>query len=103
MKSVKWTKRALKDLNKITVFNSELMGKEKAVKIAMEIIESPEILTNSKFDFEKLGSIDENFIHLKREYRKIFFKNYKITYRLGNSEIYITRVFDVRQNPNKNK
>jgi len=33
-KPVTWTKRALKDLNKVSIFNSKSLGKEKALEIA---------------------------------------------------------------------
>ncbi|AUS06966.1 type II toxin-antitoxin system RelE/ParE family toxin [Pseudotamlana carrageenivorans] len=103
IKPVKWTKRALKDLNKISIFNVKRMGKQKALAIAHNIIDASKILENTAYDFENIGSVDEAFDHLKLEYRKIFYKNYKITYRNGKTKIYITRVFDSHQNPNKNK
>ena len=103
IKPVKWTKRALKDLSKITVFNAKNISKEKALKIAHLLINAPKILENTEYDFNDIGAIDESFKHLKYEYRKLFYKNYKITYRKGKTKIYITRVFDMRQNPNKNK
>jgi plasmid stabilization system protein ParE len=102
-KPVAWTKRALKDLNQITIFNVKALDKEKALQIAHKIIDFPKILENPDYDFKNIGSSDESFSHLKREYRKIFYGSYKITYRNGKSKIYITRVFDTRQNPNKNK
>lgn len=102
-KSVKWTKRALKDLNQISVFNAKTIGKSKALAIAHSIVDAPKILENKDYDFKNIGSIDETFNHLKQEYRKIFHGHYKITYRNGRTKIYITRVFDTRQNPNKNK
>jgi len=102
VKPVTWTKRALKDLNKLSIFNSGLLGKEKALEIAHKIVDAPQILENPEYDFKNIGSIDESFTHLKQEYRKIFYKNYKITYRNGKTKIYITRVFDTRQNPKKN-
>ncbi|MDO6761100.1 type II toxin-antitoxin system RelE/ParE family toxin [Tamlana sp. 2_MG-2023] len=103
IKPVVWTKRALKDLNKISVFNSKTIGKKKALEIAHNVIDAPKILENSNYDFKNIGSIDESFSHLKQEYRKIFYDNYKITYRNGKTKIYITRVFDTRQYPGKNK
>lgn len=103
VKPVKWTRRALKDLNKISVFNANAIGKEKALEIAHKLIDAPKILENTEYDFKNIGTIDEAFSHLKYEYRKIFFRNYKITYRNGKTKIYITRVFDMQQNPNKNK
>ena len=103
IKSIVWTKRGLKDLKKISEFNVETQGKKKALEIAHNIINAPKILENSEYDFENIGSVDYSFSHLKQEYRKIFSEGYKITYRKGKTKIYITRVFDTRQNPNKNK
>ena len=103
VKPVKWTKRALKDLSKITVFNAKNIGKENALETAHKLIDAPKILANTEYNFKNIGTIDDAFNHLKSDYRKIFYKNYKITYRNGKTKIYITRVFDMRQNPNKNK
>jgi hypothetical protein len=52
-----------------------------------------------------MGSVDEEFKHLKRKYRKLIEKHIKITYRLSKSQptVYINRVFDTRQQPSKNK
>lgn len=52
-----------------------------------------------------MGAIDEEFKHLKREYKKLIVRNIKITYRLSSSYpiVYINRVFDTRQDPLKNK
>jgi len=102
VKPVKWTRRALKDLSKITVFNAKTIGKEKALKTAHKLIDAPKILENVEYDFKNIGTVDESFSHLKYEYRKIFYQNYRIKYRNGKTKIYITRVFDMRQNPRKN-
>ena len=101
IKPVYWTTRAVKDLEKTTRFNALQYGFEKAVEIALEIQESTKILESS--DFSEIGAVDENFAHLAREYRKLIQHHCKITYREGKSKIYINRVFDTRQNPNKNK
>lgn len=102
-KPVKLTTRALKDLEKISKFNAEILGKDKAKEIAILIVEATRILENQEYDFKNIGSVDEFFSYLKREYRKIFYKRYKITYREGKTKIYVVRFFDTRQNPNKNK
>jgi len=73
------------------------------VAISNELITTIEILENKTFDFSKIGSVDYEFMHLKRSYRKLINGNYKITYREGFEKIYINRIFDTRQNPNKNK
>lgn len=101
IKPVFWTTRALKDLEKTTRFNALLYGFTKAIEIATEIRKSTEILENS--NFSEIGSVDEDFLHLKRKYRKLIHHHCKITYRESKTKIYINRVFDTRQNPNKNK
>lgn len=101
IKPVYWTNRAIKDLEKVTRFNAIIYGFDKAILIATELRESTEVLENS--NFKEIGSIDEDFVHLKHEYRKLIHNYCKITYREGKTKIYINRVFDTRQNPNKNK
>jgi plasmid stabilization system protein ParE len=100
-KPVFWTNRAIKDLEKVTRFNIKLFGFNKAIEIANEIQGETEILESK--DLNKIGSIDEDFTHLKFEYRKLIHYHCKITYREGKDKIYINRIFDTRQNPNKNK
>lgn len=102
-KPVFWTTRAVKDLEKATRFNALLYGFDKAKQIALELQKGTEILENSNYDFSKIGSVDNEFAHLKRNYRKLIDGHFKITYREGKIKIYINRIFDTRQNPNKNK
>ena len=101
IKPVYWTNRAIKDLEKVTRFNATLHGFKKAIVIATELRKTTEILENS--NFKEIGAVDEDFVHLKYEYRKLIHHHCKITYREGKTKIYINRVFDTRQNPNKNK
>ena len=103
IKSIVWTKRGLKDLKKVSKFNAEIKGKKKALEIAHNIINAPKILENPEYDFKNIGSVDDSFSHLKQEYRKIFSEGCKITYRKGKTKIYVTRVFDTRQSPNRDK
>lgn len=98
-----WTKRASRDLEKITKFNKVIFGNKKAFEISKELVRRPNILRKSNIQTIKIGQVDYSFNHLKREYRKLLTGYYKITYRIGNEKIYIIRVFDSRQNPNKNK
>ncbi len=103
IKPVVWTHRATKDLEKVTKFNLKLYGKSKALEISTNLRKSTEILESTSLDVTQYGQIDETFQHLKHEYRKLINNHCKITYRIGNSSIYVVRVFDTRQNPNKNK
>jgi plasmid stabilization system protein ParE len=102
-KPVFWTTRAVKDLEKATRFNAVLYGFDKAKQIALELQKGTEILENSNYDFSKIGSTDYEFVHLRRNYRKLIHSHFKITYREGKTKIYINRIFDTRQNPSKNK
>jgi plasmid stabilization system protein ParE len=102
-KPVFWTTRATKDLEKTTRFNTNLYGFKKAISIALSIQKTTMILENSNYDFSEIGSVDTDFSHLKRNYRKLIDGHCKITYREGKTKIYINRIFDTRQNPNKNK
>lgn len=85
------------------IIESWKYGFDKAIQIALKLQKGTEILENSKYDFSEIGSIDAEFAHLKRNYRKLIDGHFKITYREGKTKIYINRIFDTRQNPNKNK
>ena len=100
---VELTSRALKDLQKIREFNDLLFGVIKSKEIIQTIFQAIESLEIPHFDYTELGAVDEDFVHLKYEYRKLIEKHYKITYRKSNNKIYVVRIFDTRQNPNKNK
>ena len=75
-------------------------GRQKSVEFASELRMSTEILSTTSF--KDIGSVDEDCLHLQRQYRKLIFKHYKITYREGKTNIYINKVFDTRRNPKKN-
>ena len=98
-----FTTKALKDFEKITRFNTFFLGFEKSKSVTYDIIKCIEILENPVYDFFKIGSVDSEFAHLKRNYRKLIHSYYEITYRKGNDKIHSNRIFDTRQNPKKNK
>ena len=100
---VQLTSRALKDLQNVRGFNDLLYGVSKSKKIINTIFETIEILENPDVDFTEIGAIDEDFVHLKYDYRKLITSHYKITYRKNKSKKYVVRIFDTRQNPNRNK
>ncbi|MBI9065469.1 MAG: type II toxin-antitoxin system RelE/ParE family toxin [Marinilabiliaceae bacterium] len=98
-----WTSRAIKDLRQVYDFYTRQIGEEKAFAIVQGILDKVDVLSDGKF--VKIGAIDEEFKHMKRQYKKLIEKNIKITYRLSASNpiVYINRVFDTRQDPTKNK
>ena len=93
---VQLTSRALKDLQKVRGFNDLLYGVSKSKEIINTIFETIEILENPDVDFTEIGAIDEDFVHLKYDYRKLITSHYKITYRKNKSKIYVVRIFDTR-------
>lgn len=100
---ISWTSRAKKDLRRVYIFYTELAGEEKAFEIITRLLGQVDMLSDGKY--VKMGAIDEQFRHLKHEYKKLIEKNIKITYRLSTSKptVYINRVFETRQHPSKNK
>ena len=98
-----WTERSLKDLNKIHSFNAKQLGFAKALEITHGIIERIGTLEDTSFDYLQTAAKDEAFLHLRNTYRKFIEGHYKITFREGKTKVYINRIFDTRQNPNKNK
>jgi plasmid stabilization system protein ParE len=103
MYEIKWTSRAVRDLRKIYHFYTDQRGEEKAFSLVQSILRKVDVLSDKRFT--GMGAIDEEFKHLKREYKKLIVRNIKITYRLSSSHpiVYINRVFDTRQDPLKNK
>ena len=100
---IKWTSRAIKDLRKVYNFYMEFTGDTKAFELILKILERVDFLSDKRF--VEMGAIDEEFRHLERKYKKLIEGDIKITYRLSTtgSVVYINRVFDTRQHPNKNK
>ena len=52
-------------------------------------------------EFPEMGAVDENLTYLKLGHRKLIEGNYKIVYRVAENAIFITDVFDTRQDPAK--
>lgn len=102
-KEIIWTNRSVKDLRKVYNFNKDLHGEEKSFELIQQIIVRIEFLTDRTFT--EMGLLDNDFAHLKRDYRKLIEGYHKISYRESKdkSKIYVNRIFDTRQHPSKNK
>jgi plasmid stabilization system protein ParE len=98
-----WTSRAKNDLRKVYAFYTDLAGESKAFEIVEKILNRVDVLADRRF--VEMGAVDEQFQHLKHDYKKLIENNIKITYRLSTSNpiVYINRVFETRQHPAKNK
>lgn len=99
MKQIIWTNFAISELKNIFLYYRMVAGDKVAVKIRKSIFNSTKPLIKHPF----IGSIEENLIDLKQEHRYLVEGNYKIIYRVDKNNIYITDIFDCRQNPSKMK
>jgi len=92
-----WTETAKNDLKNIFNFIKSEININKAQLIVFQIIDETSVLQN----MPEAGQKEPKFEHLKNEYRRLIFKHYKIVYHISAELVYINRVFDSRQNPNK--
>jgi plasmid stabilization system protein ParE len=74
-------------------------GEKTAEKIKKSIFTATKTLLKQPL----IGSLEQNLSQLKEGHRFIVEGNYKIIYRLIDNDIYITDIFDCRQNPTKMK
>ena len=72
-------------------------------KVAIKIRKSIFTATRQLIAQPFIGAVEENLFELKQEHRYLVEGNYKIIYRIINNDIYITDIFDCRQNPQKLK
>lgn len=52
-------------------------------------------------DYPNMGKKEEYLEHLNLGHRTLIEGNYKIIYRIQDKTIYVTDIFDTRQNPKK--
>jgi toxin ParE1/3/4 len=96
---VVWTKFAFNSLKEIHKYYKENVSKTIADNIKDNILAS----TSQLETHPKSGAIEELLNELKEEHRFIIRGNYKIIYKIKDKIIFITDVFDTRQDPVKIK
>ncbi|HNW97375.1 MAG TPA: type II toxin-antitoxin system RelE/ParE family toxin [Bacteroidales bacterium] len=94
-----WTHEALEETKLIYKYYKLKASLRVAKNIKNRIFSSAKNLQKQP----RKGQIEELLIHKKGEYRYLVTSNYKIIYKLTEKEIYIMKVFDCRQNPEKIK
>ena len=99
MGQVIWTYFATLELKNIFLYYKLIASETIAEKIKKSILNATKKLPKRPL----IGQIEENLIELKQEHRYLVEGNYKIIYRVIGKDIYITDVFDCRQNPQKIK
>jgi plasmid stabilization system protein ParE len=96
---VLWTKFALASLYEIYKYYKENVSITIACKIRDNILAGAGQLDKQSY----LGLIEEILKDKEGGHRYIVKDNYKIIYRIHTNKVYITDVFDTRQDPDKIK
>jgi len=94
-----WTKNAYGALSEIYKYYKRNANVNVAKKVRDQLIYSTKQLDK----FPLSGPIEEYIIELDEEHRYLTRGNYKIIYKIMNSNVFITDVFDTRQNPEELK
>lgn len=68
-------------------------------RIRDKILDSAEVLLT----FPDIGTPEFELEHLGQSHRRIIKDHYKIIYRIDGDTIYVTDIFDTRQDPSKMK
>ena len=92
-----FTEQSLVSLQESLEFISDHVSAEKLQQIRLQILNAPDILLKNP----KLGQPEEYLAHLNLGHRRIIEGHYKIIYRIKEQSIYITDIFDTRQDPKK--
>lgn len=99
MRQIIWTNFAISELKTIFLYYRMVAGDKVADKIRKSIFASTKPLIKQAL----IGAVEETLIELKQGHRYLVDGNYKIIYRQIDNKIYITDIFDCRQNPSKMK
>ncbi len=92
-----WSDFAINELNKVYRYYSENVGVKVAQMITTEVINKVDQLALHP----KSGSIEPQLATLNQNHRFLMSGNIKIIYRIIESRLIITDIFDCRQNPTK--
>jgi len=92
-----WTEASKNDLKNIFYFLLKENSVSKCQSIINQIVNKVDILV----EMPKIGQKEPKFLSLNKEYRRLIYNHYKIIYHILSNTIFINRVFDSRQNPNK--
>lgn len=96
---IEWTDTAKKNVRKLYKFYTKTASEEVAKKIIEPLFSFVLTLKESN----SIGQIEEDLQHLKSGHRYLVLGHNKILYKIKNDKIFITHVFDTRQDPVKLK
>jgi len=98
-REILWTKIALNNTKKVYKFYIKNANKDVADQIVDEIFQSIKTLEYSN----SIGQEEDNLKHLKGGHRYLVIRHNKVIYKLKDEKVFITHVFDTRQQPDKLK
>ena len=96
---IEWTLSAQRDLRKVYQFYELNFSEKIAQKVVSRILKTSKNLKYGK----SIGQEEELLKKLNQNHRYLLSEHNKIIYKVEQNVIYITHVFDTRQNPNKLK
>ena len=94
-----YTEQAIVSLEEALDFIAPKISQGKLFEIRKQILDAADTLLLQP----QQGQIEPYLEHLSLGHRRLVEGNYKIIYRIIGEYIYITDVFDSRQNPDKMK
>ena len=94
-----YTEQALKSLEESLEFIASQVNKETLEIVRNKILNRADKLVKNPSS----GRHEEYLEHLGLNHRRVIESHYKIIYRIIGHTIYITDIFDSRQNPKKMK
>ena len=94
-----YTEQALNSLEQVLEFIAPEVTQKKLLEIRNRILDRADTLLLQPNQGQKEPYLE----HLNLDYRRIIESHYKIIYRVVGETIYITDVFDSRQDPDKMK
>lgn len=94
-----YTEQALTSLEEVLEFISSEVTQKKLFEIRNRILDKADTLLLHPNQGQKEPCLE----HLNLDHRRIIVSHYKIVYRVVGESIYITDIFDSRQDPDKIK
>lgn len=94
-----YTEQALISLEEVLEFFSKEVSDKKLIETRDKILDAADTLLKQPYSGQKEFLLE----HLKLDHRRLVEGNYKIIYRVVEGFIYITDIFDTRQDPAKMK
>jgi plasmid stabilization system protein ParE len=94
-----YTEQAIQSLQESLDFIAENVSPDKLIEIRNQLLDAADTLILQPFKGQKEPCLE----HLGLDHRRLIQSHYKIIYRVIGEYIYITDIFDSRQDPEKMK